>query len=431
MPRSTAQTKLFSQPAVLWLVLVWSGQWVPADDGLTWNRFRGPAGSGKSSSDGQLPKTWSDSENVRWKRPIPRGSSSPVLGGGKIFLTGYSGYAQNLQDLGDRDALQLHVMAYDLATGSLLWDYAFAASAAEQDATQRIADHGYASSTPCTDGTSVYAGFGPSGIVALDMDGNRIWHGDVGSGTAGFGAASSPIVFQNLVIFNASIESQKLYALDKSTGKVVWSVDGIERAWTTPTIVDLGADRFELVIHFKNEIQGLDPHTGKQLWHCRGIPDYVVPGPVVNDKTVYFSGGRQNRTIAVRAGGRGDVTETHKLWETTEGANVTTPVYHAGHLYWSHDKAFAQCINAATGKSVYRQRFRNRDRVYASVIYGDQKLFMTQRDGTTLVLESSPRYAEIAINQLGTGDEQFNATPAIHENSLIFRSTENLYRIGM
>lgn len=397
----------------------------------TWARFRGPNGSGRSESSAPLPADWSNERSIRWKSPAPRGSSSPVIASGKIFITGYSGYAQNLEAAGNRDELTLHVLAYDLETGENLWDYAFPASAAEQEATNRIADHGYASPTPCTDGQAVYASFGPSGVVALDLQGNLLWKQDVGDGKAGFGAASSPIEFEDLVIVNASIESDTLFALDKKTGYVNWKVEGIERAWTTPAMVRLPGQPTELVIHCKDRIFGLDARTGLELWSCQGIPDYIVPVPVVHEDVVYFSGGRQNRTLAVRAGGRGDVTDSHKLWEVTKGANVTTPLFHENHLYWSHDQAFAQSLDAKTGNTDYQERFQNRDRVYASVVYGDGKLFMTQRDGTTLVLKAEPVYEELATNHLGHGSEQFNATPAIFQGSLIFRSTEFLYRIGV
>ena len=396
-----------------------------------WSQFRGPNGSGRGDDfpAQSLPVTWSNEQGVAWKVPVSRGSSSPVISGKQIFVTGYTGYAQDLKDAGKREDLQLHVLSYDADSGKLNWDYQFPASKYEQAATQRIADHGYASPTPCTDGRAVYASFGPSGIVALDLQGKLLWRRDVGHGTAGFGAASSPIEFQNLVIVNASIESDSLLGLDKQTGDVVWTVKGVERAWTTPALVTLPDGSVELVIHYKDHIRGFSPETGKELWSCAGIPDYIVPLAVSDGERVFFSGGRQNRTTALKAGGRGNVTDTHKLWEVTHGANVTSPLFHDGHLYWSHDKGFAQCVDAATGKLKYQERFRSRDRVYASVIYGDHKFYMTQRDGTTLALEARPDYKELATNKLGDDAEQFNATPAIHEKSLLFRSTKHLYRI--
>ncbi len=395
-----------------------------------WSRFRGPNGTGQASHAGPLPTHWDDGNSVIWKQPVPRGSSSPIVRQEKLFVTGFTGYAQGKTEPGNKQDLRLHVLAYDFETGQSLWDYELPASENEQSATKRVEDHGYASSTPCSDGVYVFASFGPTGVVALDMDGNLVWQRSVGIGTAGFGAASSPIEFEDLVFVNASIESDTLFAFEKATGEIAWQLAGIERAWTTPALVRLPGGKTELVIHFKNEIRGLDPRTGDVLWQAAGIPDYIVPVPVVDGSVIYFSGGRQNQTLAVRAGGRGDVSDSHILWQVNKGANVTTPVFYEGYLYWSHDKAFAQAMDASTGELAYQERCPSRDRVYASAVCGDQKLYMTQRDGTTLVLKAQPKYTELASNRLGNGREKFNATPAIHQGSLIFRSTEFLYRIG-
>jgi outer membrane protein assembly factor BamB len=395
-----------------------------------WARFRGPGGNGRlvHATTG-LPHAWNNEANIAWKSPLPKGAGSPIVVGKQVMVTAFSGYAENLNNPGDKQNLRLHVLSYDVDSGDLLWDHLFAASDAEQEATPRIADHGYASSTPCSDGQAVYASFGPSGVVALDLQGKPLWRKSVGTGTAGFGAAASPIEFEDLVIVNASIESNQLVALDKKSGEVAWKVDGIDRAWTTPTLVTIDDGSTELVIHYKDFILGLDPRSGTRLWSCRGIPDYIVPCPVVEGQTVYFSGGRQSRTVAVRAGGRGDVTSTHRLWEVTHGANVTSPLVHEGKLYWSHDKGWAQCISAADGSEIYQQRFRSRDRVYASVVYGDSKFYMTLRNGTILVLEAKPEYRELAVNQLGEEGELFSATPAIYRDSLLIRSDKYLYRI--
>lgn len=395
----------------------------------SWNRFRGPNGTGKLSQDTRLPREWSNEENVVWKTALHRGSSSPILCGDKVVLTGYSGYALDPANPGDREDLRLHVMAYDFETGKQLWDASFPASTSEQKATKRIADHGYASPTACSDGEMIFATFGPSGIFALDSNGQVIWKRDIGEGTAGFGAASSPIVYKNLVIINASIESKRLLAFDKQSGELVWELDGIERAWTTPAIAK-AEQGDELVVHFKNEVRGIEPSTGEVLWYCEGIPDYIVPVPVVEKDVVYFSGGRQNRTLAIKSGGRGNVSNTHLLWQVNRGANVTTPLFHNGYLYWAHDKAFSQAMDASSGELAYQERFQTRDRVYGSVVYGDGKLFMTLRDGSTLVLKAAPEYEQLAVNQLGGAGEEFNATPAIHRQSLLIRSTKFLYRIG-
>ncbi|HAW32467.1 MAG TPA: serine/threonine protein kinase, partial [Planctomycetaceae bacterium] len=205
------------------------------------------------------------------------------------------------------------------------------------------------------------------------------WQANVGDGTAGFGSASSPILYKDLVIVNASIESSTVYALNKNNGEVAWKAEEIVRAWTTPSIVDVPGGKQELVVNQKNQIFGFDPDTGKKLWTCEGIQDYVVPVVVQNEGILYCLGGRSNRSIAVRPGGKGDVTKTHKLWEVNVGANVTSPVYYDGHLYWASDRGIAFCLNAKDGEVVYKNRLPTGARLYASIVLADGKLYVTTR----------------------------------------------------
>jgi outer membrane protein assembly factor BamB len=301
-----------------------------------WTQFRGDSAAGVAGSG--VPTTWSDTENLAWKTNLPgKGSSSPVVYGDRIFVTAYSGYSQNASDPGDRGDLKLHVVCLSIENGKILWDRQVDPAPEEQSASKRVADHGYASPTPCVDSSNVYAAFGPSGVVAFTQVGDFLWRQSVGTKTAGFGAASSPIVFEDLVIMNASIEDDAVYGLDKATGEVRWRTDEITRAWTTPTIVTLPDGEKEMVLNQKGAILGLDPRTGKKLWSCYGIQDYVVPCVVTDGDTVYCSGGRSNMTFVVKAGGRGDVTDTHLVWDVSKGANVTSPLLDDGYLYWSHD----------------------------------------------------------------------------------------------
>lgn len=397
---------------------------LPAKD--AWPRFRGSGAAGLAGR--EIPTTWSDTENLAWRTDLPgKGSSSPVIRGDKIFLTTYSGYGQAVESPGDRAQLQLHVVCLSVTDGSILWDHTLDAAEEEQAVTKRVADHGYASPTPCVDSKFVFASFGPSGVVALTHDGEFKWRTSVGTKTAGFGAAASPIEFQDLVIMNASIEDGSLYALDKATGKVRWQTTDIERAWTTPTIVDLPNGKKELILNQKGAILGLDPEKGKRLWSCDAIQDYVVPCVVTDGNTLYCSGGRSNKTFAVKAGGRGDVTATHLIWDVSRGANVTSPLLDDGYLYWSHDKAIALCLRASDGEEMFRERMPTRGRVYASIVGDGQHLFLTTRDAGVLVLAASPEYTEISINRLGNPEERFNATPAIAGDRLFLRSDAALY----
>ncbi len=394
-----------------------------------WQQFRGDAARGVAAAD--IPTTWSDTENLAWKTRLPgKGSSSPVVYGDRVFLTAYSGYAVSAEDPGERDDLRLHVIGLSLDDGRIVWDKQVDPSPQEQSANKRVADHGYASPTPCVDEQNVYASFGPSGVVAFSHQGEFRWRTAVGTQTAGFGAAASPIVFQDLVIMNASIEDNAVYGIDKHTGEVRWRTADITRAWTTPTIVTLKDGTNELVLNQKGMILGLDPKTGKKLWWCDAIQDYVVPCVVADGDILYCSGGRSNKTFVVRAGGRGDVSESHLVWDVSLGANVTSPLLHDGYLYWSHDKSIALCLRASDGEQMFRERMPTRSRVYASIVSDGSKLFLTTRDAGVLVLDASPTYQELAVNKLGSPEEKFNATPAIIGSKLLLRSDQNLYCIS-
>jgi outer membrane protein assembly factor BamB len=183
----------------------------------------------------------------------------------------------------------------------------------------------------------------------------------------------------------------------------------------------------ELVVNQKEAILGLDPKTGSRLWNCDAIEDYIVPCVVADGETLYCSGGRSNKTFVIKAGGRGDVSESNLVWDVSLGANVTSPILVDGYLYWSHDKSIALCLRASDGEMMFRERLPTRSRVYASIVSDGEKLFLTTRDAGVLVLKASPKYEELSINKLGDEGELFNATPAIVDRRLLIRSDQNLY----
>ena len=395
-----------------------------------WSQFRG-AGGNATASDATIPLRWSTTENIAWKASLPgRGSSSPIIWDNRVFLTAYTGFGTWDTDTQNKSKLRLHVICLDRRDGNILWDRSIPAGEQAQDFTKRIQDHGYTSSTPVTDGEAVYAFFGVSGVVAYDWDGKLMWRAHVGTKTAGFGSASSPVVFDNLVIVNASIESGSVFAFDKNNGKVMWRIPEINRAWTTPCIAEIADGAKELILNQKDAIYGFDPQSGQKLWTCVGIDDYVVPIPISHEGVVYCLGGRQNRCIAVKLGGRGDVTETHKLWEVNIGANVTSPVYYNGHLYWANDRAIACCLNAKDGELIYRKRLNTRARIYASIVRGGDRLYVTTRDKGVVVLDAGPDYRELAVNTIETDKNMMNASPAISGDCLLLRTDTHLYCIG-
>ena len=170
----------------------------------------------------------------------------------------------------------------------------------------------------------------------------------------------------------------------------------------------------------KDRILGFDPATGQQLWACDGIRDYVCPSVVSRDGIVYVIGGRQSRAIAVRAGGRGDVTQTHKLWEAKAGANVSSPVIFEDHMYWVSDRnQIAYCVRLSDGEILYAKRFPSQP--YASAMLADGNLYIVTRYDGTYVLKANPQFEQLAHNQLDDSST-FNASPVAADGKLALSS---------
>lgn len=389
-----------------------------------WPQFRGPGGQGVAQAKG-LPATWSETENLRWKTELPGpGASSPIVLGERVVVTCFSGYALDRQNPGDMAALQLHLLCVNRADGKVLWDRTVAPTLPE---SKTVRDHGYASPTPASDGTHIYAFFGKSGVVKFDLDGKELWRSSVGSGLHGWGCGTSPVLYQGLVIVNASVESGSLVALDKTSGKEVWRVQGMRESWSTPHLVALPDGKQELVVSVKDRILAFDPQTGEARWNCEGIHDYVCPSVVSADGVIYAIGGRKSQAIAVKAGGQGDVTASHLLWRADVGANVSSPVVLDGHLYWvSDNKQTAYCLNTKDGSVVYAGKA---GRPYGSMTAADGKLYVVFRQGGTMVLAAKPTFEVLARNQFDDRS-MFDGSPAVADNQLYLRSDRFLYCIA-
>ena len=394
-----------------------------------WNRFRGPSGMGTSDAKG-LPLNWSSTENIAWKTELPGpGASSPIVHQDRIYLTCYTGFFVPDQPGGSQQDLKRHLIAVRRSDGGLLWDQAIAAKLPEED---RIRDHGFAANTPAVDDERVYAFFGKTGVFAFDHSGKQLWQTDVGSKTHGWGTSASPVLYKDLVFINASVESASLIALDQRTGEEKWRAKGIRDSWNTPVVITASSGRQELIVATKGNVLALNPDTGEQLWSCAtDIGWYMVPSIVADDGIVYCLGGRSGVAgLAVRAGGSGDVTKTHRLWTSLKGSNVTSPVYLDGHVYWMHEqRGIAYCAKADTGEVVYEQRLEQAGQVYSSALLADGKLYYLTRDGRTFVLAATPKFEQLAVNEI-RDRSVFNGSPAVDGTRLLIRSDKYLYCVG-
>jgi len=396
--------------------------------GSNWPQFRGPDGLGIAQTS-SLPTRWSNGENIVWKATIPgAGASSPVIYGNRVFLTFFTGYGVDGSSSGSIDDLKRHLLCLDVKSGNILWQKAVKTVLPELKTPRFL---GYASSTPAVDADRVYCFFGKSGVIAFDHSGNQLWHRSVGDNTHGWGSAASPVLYKDLVIINAFVECGQLIALDKTSGKELWRAGELKESWNTPLLVDLPDGKTELVIAMSGKILGFEPDTGKQLWECEGHRWYIVPSLIADNGVVYCLSGKGVEAIkAVRAGGRGDVSDTHVLWIVKKGTNVPSAVYHEGHIYFAHEtKGIAYCLNAKTGDVVYEEPVPGMGGIYASATVGAGKIYYVSRHSGTFVLAAKPKYELLAHNKV-EGYRNAHASPAINGQQLVLRMDRFLYCIG-
>jgi outer membrane protein assembly factor BamB len=392
-----------------------------------WMQFRGPRGCGVSTDTG-LPTTWSATENVVWRTKLPGpGTSSPIVVGKRVYLTCYSGYGLE-PGKGEMDDLMRHLVCIDRDKGAILWTKDFKPKLPESKYGPggNESQHGYSSSTPASDGKHLYVFFGKSGVYGLDLDGKEIWHADVGTNANGWGSSNSPVLYKELVIVNACIESGSIVALDKNTGKEAWRAKGIRESWNTPVLVEVPGGGTELVVNESSAVIGFDPADGKELWRVKGFGGYVCPSVVAHDGVVYVVRGE---ALAIRAGGRGDVTETHVPWRVKGFSSlVSSPVYHDGLLCWLGDGA--QCLDAATGKEVYRGKLSKGASLYASPVLADGKIYYVCRNGGTFVVATGKTFKEFAHNKFEDDDSRTNASPIVSDGCLLLRTDKYLACLG-
>jgi outer membrane protein assembly factor BamB len=343
-------------------------------------------------------------------------------------VTCYSGYGQTKDNAGDMKKLQRHVVCVDRKSGKILWTREIAAQLPETKYDGYNALHGYASSTPVSDGKDVFVQLGKTGIFCFDLDGKQLWQTSVGKGGDGFGAGPSLIVYKDLLIVNASMESRSLIALTKSEGKQVWSAK-IGRTWSTPLVITV-AGHDELVLSMPESLRAYDPLAGTELWHCDVIRqmNYTCPSPVAHDGVIYTT--FHNGFVAVRAGGKGDVTKTNLVWSLTRGGNVSSPLYHDGHIYFGNDGGGVNCLTADKGAKVYQKGLPTRDRIYGSPLLADGKLYYVTREEGVCVVEVGTQGKMLAHNVIADDKSVCNSSMAAADGQLFLRSNRRLYCIG-
>jgi outer membrane protein assembly factor BamB len=413
-----------------------------------WPAFRGSHGGVSKEKD--LPVEWTK-DNFLWKTKLPGpGSSSPIVLGDKLFLTCYTGYGTGItkgfkdkgvfgfSDAGgDQKKLRLHLLCVDRKTGKITWNKEIEPKLPEFPFKGFIREHGYASSTPVTDGKNVYVFFGKTGVLAFDLDGKQLWQTSVGDKTDEWGSASSPILFGNKVIVNASIESNSLVALDQKTGDKVWSVKINGKCWGSPVMVKTADGKHEVVLSLPGQVVGFDPEKGTELWQCEGIQGgvfgqaYTMSTPVVRRGIIYVVGGGgpvPKKSLAIKPGGRGNVTKTHVLWQQKAGTGIPSPVLDGDYVVFVDGNAVA--LNTADGKVAANERLYTSGGEYCSPILAGDKIFVLTRFDGVYVTSFDGKFHKLAHNTFDGDDSIFNSSPAISDGRMYIRSNAYLYCIG-
>ena len=323
----------------------------------------------------------------------------------------------------------MSVLAYNRADGNLVWE-----TFAPQGGSDRPhPKNGYASATPATDGERLYVSFGSLGLLAFDLNGRLLWRRDLGSIGNYHGAAGSPLLYKGKVIlYQDQYGGAFIAAFDSRTGAPLWRTPRRQSVgWGTPIAVRVG-DHDEVIVNGQSSVIAYHPETGAELWRCNGMSDEVIPTPVVGYGLVFCSSGRAGPTLAIKPGGKGDVTRTHLAWSTPRGSPfVPSPVLYGGQLYTVNDMAsIVTSFDATTGKALWQGRLgvAQREGFSSSPVAVDGKIFFTSDDGDTFVVKAGPAFELLHVNQLG---ERTLASPALVDGTWYIRTDQHLFAVGL
>jgi outer membrane protein assembly factor BamB len=388
-----------------------------------WPAWRGPDGTGRAAET-DLPTEWSQTQGVKWKAPLDGpGNSTPVVVGDKVFLT-HSPAKSKLRGMN----------CCERNTGKLVWQHQV--EYAEEEPTH--ATNPFCSSSPVSDGACVIAWYGSAGLFCYDLAGNIKWQKDLGKVEHIWGYGASPLIHGELVILNYGPGLNAfVVALEKATGREVWrrefpgqkseKVEEFRGSWSTPVAYRDG-QRDLILLSLPNALRALAPKTGDEVWSCGGLGDLVYTSPLISGNVIVSMSGYGGPALAVKAGGAGDVTETHRLWHHVmpkPPQRVGSGVVVEDHIY-IHNEPYASCIEVQTGEQRWQQRLEGRS--WCSVVSAGGRLYASNEAGTTFVLKPRAEKCEIiAENKLG---ELMRASPAVSDGQIFLRTYNNLYCIG-
>ena len=397
-----------------------------------WPQWRGPAMNGISAEKG-LPLKWSTEENIAWKLSMPgRSGSTPIIWNETIFL-----------NIGTADGSgDLELWALNRNDGKILWKGPIAGG----NHIER--KQNMSSPSPVTDGRTVWVMTGVGALKAFDFKGKELWARDIQKDYGRFGLnwgyASSPLLEDGdlfVQVLHGMKTDDPSYILrnDGATGKTEWRVERPTKAirespdsYTTPALLRYNNTR-EIVISGGDVVTGHDPGTGKELWRVDGLnptnnPNYrIIASPLVAGDMV-IAPTRERPMLAIKAGGRGDVTTTHKIWTFDSGPDVPTPVSDGKLVYVVNDRGIAFALDLQTGKVIYGPERLKNDSYSASPVLAEGRIYITsENEGVTSVYKAGPKFELLAQNAL---DDYCLSSPAMSEGQIFIRTTGHLWAIG-
>ena len=391
-----------------------------------WPAWRGSQGVGTSTETG-FPLRWSETENIRWRVALPGpGNSTPVVWENQVFVT-----------CATDEGKQRSLICYDRLTGKQQWKQSVAFESVE--VTHKT--NPQCASSPVTDGKQVVAWFGSAGLCAYTMEGKLLWKRNLGKFEHIWGTASSPIIFEDLVIVNCGPGLRAFWiAVDKQTGRDLWQweppeaksvkVEEFRGSWSTPVIHGTGPQAL-MFLSMPTRLYAVEPRTGKVRWSCGGLSKLVYTSPLVTKETVAVMCGYHGPSLAVRRGGQGDVTKSHRLWMLEDKKHnpqrVGSGVIVGDHVYILNEPGIAWCIELKTGKKLWEQRL-GKAKSWSSMCYIEGRLYIVNMDGVTFVLEPSAESCKIlAENPLGG---LTRGSLAFSQGQIFVRTYEHLVCIG-
>ncbi len=388
-----------------------------------WPEFRGPTGQGHATATG-LPVEWSATRNVAWKQPLPGlGWSSPVIAGGRVFLT--TGVPR------EGGGASLRALAVDATDGRIVWETEVFAGA-DIEAQPLHKKNSPASPTALLAGDRVYVHFGHHGTACLDREGRIVWRNNRLKYNPVHGNGGSPILVDDLLIYNADGGKDPcVVALEQRTGEVRWQVPRTVQprqtfSFCTPLLITVDGVR-QVITPGSGAVAALDPRDGRELWHVKYGAGYsVVPRPVYANGLLFIGTG-YNRAdlLAVRPGGAGDLTDTNIVWRTTKGAPLTPSVVAVGdEIYVVSDMGVASCFDAKTGTQHWQERLEGN--YSASPLAAEGRIYFQNETGTGTVLQAGKQFVKLATNKL---EERTLASYGVAGKAFFIRTEANLYRI--